>query len=150
MDAKLYVIGGFSDGSYLSDCEVLDLSQPDRGFTRLIHDLPCALSSLAVVAREHWIYVLGGYTGIEDHFDTVLALDTRTLEWDDTLPTLKENRHMPTLFVWGDQLVVAGGRSCDRHGRVQYLKSAEILNLVSGATEWTPMLDMPLPRAGAV
>lgn len=150
VENKLYVIGGFSDGSYLSDCEVLDLNRPhQRGFTRLQSDLPEALTSLAVVSKGHWIYVLGGYPGVEDHFDTVYALNTRTLEWDLSLPNLNENRYLPTLVVWKDQLVVAGGRTCDRHGRVQYLKSVETLDIARG-TKWTTMAAMPLPRAGAV
>ena len=147
---KLYVIGGFSDGSYLSDCEVLDLSRPQqRGFIRLQNDLPEALTSLTVVSRGHWIYVFGGYPGVEDHFDTVFALNTQTLDWDDSLPTLNENRYLPTVLVWEDRLVVAGGRTCDRQGRVQYIKSVETLDLVRG-TKWKTMAAMPLPRAGAV
>ena len=133
---KLYVFGGYSR-SYLSECEVLDLSQPDSQFTRLPNDLPQAFSHAVAVSKGHWIYVIGGWNN--GYLNTVYALDTRTNQWNDKLPPMKEKRQFPAVAILDDTLVVAGG--CNK----EYLKSVETLDLKT--SKWTNTIQsMPSPR----
>ena len=146
IDDKLYVFGGYSR-SYLSECEVLDLSQPYSQFTRLPNDLPQALSFAVVVSKGHWIYVIGGWNG-SNCVNTVYALDTRTNQWNDKLPPMKEIRQCPAVAILDDTLVVAGGYN--NEGSIDnYLKSVETLDLKTN--KWTNTIQsMPSPRAAAM
>ncbi|KAI2501537.1 hypothetical protein MHU86_12914 [Fragilaria crotonensis] len=149
VETKLYVFGGFGRGCYLSDCEVLDLCQPEGGFVRLRNGLPKPLKGAVAVSNGHWIYIVGGYNATVGHLDTVFALDTHSLEWDSTFPSLCTARHLPAVTVFGDTLVVAGGRSLGRRGGVKDLRSVECFNLVDGA-RWSFMAPMVSSRSGAV
>jgi hypothetical protein len=148
VETKLYVFGGFGKGSYLSDCEVLDLCRPEEGFVRLRNDLPQPLKGAVAVSNGHWIYIVGGYNATVGHLNTVFALDTHTLEWDSTFPSLRKERYLPAVTVFGDTLVVAGGRSLGSRGGFKHLRSVECINLVNG-TRWNYMAPMISSRSGA-
>ena len=149
VEEKLYVFGGFGTGSYIAECEVLDLCRPEGGFTRLRNDLPQPLKGAVAVSNGHWIYIIGGYHVTVGYLNTVFALDTNTLEWDDTFPSLDTPRHLPAVAVAGNSLVVAGGRSLGNRGRIKHLDSVECINLTKG-TQWNYMAPMTSSRAGAV
>jgi N-acetylneuraminic acid mutarotase len=144
---KLYVFGGSNAGPRLSECEVLDLYQSDSQFTRLPNDLPQALAHAVVVSKGHWIYVISGFNG-NSYLNTVYALDTRTNEWNDKLPHMKEIRILPAVAILGDTLVVAGGRNSE-NGTTNYLTSVEMLDLKT--SKWTNTIQsMPSPRSAAM
>ena len=143
---KLYVFGGYNIDtcSHLSECEVLDLAKPDSEFTRLPNNLPRVLRLAVVVSKGHLIYVIGGKSQA-DHANTVYVLDTKTNQWNDKLPRMKEKRALPAVAFLGDTLVVAGGFNVENG----ILKSVETLDL---ATEkWTNTIKpMPSPRKSAI
>jgi N-acetylneuraminic acid mutarotase len=143
---KLYVFGGYSRWC-LSDCEVLDLSQPDSQFTHLPNALPQALSNTVVVSKGDWIYVIGGFNG-SSSVNTVYALDTRTRQWNGKLPPMNATRRLPAAVIFNDTLlVVAGGNR--EWGQIRHRKSVETLNLATGI--WTNTIkSMPSPRGAAM
>ena len=145
---KLYVFGGYT-GKFLSECEVLDLSQSDSQFTRLPNDLPQALAGRAVAASKgHWIYVIGGRNSKFQLVNTVYVFDTRTNEWNDELPHMRESRASTAVAILGDTLVVAGGRNSE-NGTTNYLTSVEMLDLKT--SKWTNTIQsMPSPRSAAM
>jgi N-acetylneuraminic acid mutarotase len=146
---KLYVFGGFN-GSKLSECEVLDLSRPDSQFTRLANDLPQALAFSVVVSSGHMIYIIGGRINYDSKYDlnVVYAFDTRTNQWNDKLPPMKETRCLPAVAILGDTLVVAGGY-INKGVSNKYHVSVETLDLVTG--KWTNTIEsMPSPRNAAM
>ena len=143
---KLYVFGGFDASSCLSDCEVLDLSQPESHFTRLPNDLPQSLSNAVVVSKGHWIYVVGGFNG-STSVNAVYALDIRTNQWNDRLPPMNKPRVLPAVAILDDRLVVVGGKH--ELGKSVHHKSVETLHLATSI--WANTIKpMPLPRAGAM
>ena len=147
VNAKIYAFGGIN-GKRLLECEVLDLSQSDSQFTHLPNDLPQVLYDAVAVSKGHWIYVIGGRNSNFQSVNTVYAFDTRTNEWNDELPHMRESRASTAVAILGDTLVVAGG--WNREGGIDnYLESVETLDLKT--SKWTNTIQsMPSPRVRAM
>ncbi|XP_071489401.1 kelch-like protein 12 [Diadema antillarum] len=136
LDGKLYAIGGYDGGTYLSTVEMFDPS------TRMWH----RVGSMQQVRRYHSVAILdrqlfaiGGYDGVSV-LDTVEAYDPRTNRWR-RIASMDGNRRHAGVAAVHDCLYAVGGSD----GSI-YLKSCEKYD--QRMNRWLPAASMNSKRGG--
>ena len=82
---RMIIVGGRdADGNALSSGYIYDVRTQQS--TRLLNDMPEALSNCCVVANEKFVYVIGGRDVNGDSVNTVYRLCLKTFKWTTMAP----------------------------------------------------------------
>lgn len=148
---KLYVFGGYTDGSIIPKSFEAEVYDPDSNTWRQLPDLPRPLTHAGTTEDGESIYFAGGVVGSDDPNEAnktkipatteVWRFDTTTEQWS-ALPPLPEPRGAGALVVLGDNLHYFGGTDKNRYGEV----SEHWALPLSGATTWRALAPLPNPR----
>ena len=103
-DNKIYVAGGYNNGSYYSDIKSYD---PETKAWRNEGQLSAARGRAGAVSDGRYIYVAGGRNA-NKYIDTIDVFDTATAEITKTI-TMPEPLIEPQLFFNDDTLYIIGG-----------------------------------------
>lgn len=155
---QLYIFGGYCDGKYLNNFEVIDLCSREMykklsTFPHVVGGDPDGEDYLGPPSRAtalqygSMIYLVGGSNDNGVH-RKVYVFDTLADEWSE-LPSMKTKRWMPTVCMMGDTLLVAGGFTYIDGGGSKSLDTVETLHLPT--QKWTHQINpMPWARCQAV
>lgn len=143
---KLYQLGGYIDGKYLSVAR-LDAYNPAANTWTRLPDMPQKLSHAGAAADDRYIYLAGGYTvdstGTRQAFGlkTVRRYDTLTGQWS-LLPDLPLALGAGSMVLLGRTLYYMGGldRSMNTYANVWSL------NLDATTPTWTSRASLPEPN----
>lgn len=122
---KLYVFGGYTDGSVIPKTFEADVYDPATDTWELLPDMPRPMTHAGTVADDTNIYFAGGVVGSDDPDDTtkipatteVWRFDVETEEWS-AMPPLPEPRGAGALALLDDTLHFFGGTGEDRFREV--------------------------------
>jgi len=135
---RMIIVGGLdTGGNTLSSGYIYDVRTQQS--TRLLNDMPAALSHCCVVANEEFVYVIGGYGG-RGAVNTVYRLCLKTFQWTTMAPmgTARDGciAALRDKFIY----VFSGLNS-------RWLSSTERYSIDNNT--WEDLPDMPKkPRAG--
>jgi len=136
---KVYTVGGTSDGGWSShpmdSVYVTDVSEKDRGWTRLPFRLAERRAKHSCAVLDGKIYVIGGYT-MFDYFSSVEVFDTNYPAAWTRGPDFPTPLSEPHAFVYRDTLYVIGG-----HG-ANYAHNTNVYKLARSGKEWTIVKDV--------
>lgn len=118
---KLYVFGGYTDGSILPKSYEANVYDPETDTWGKLADMPVPITHAGIAAHEGVIYLAGGVVGsvdpsqVEKHPASieVWAYDTNADSWSPMV-VLPEARGAGALAVVGDTLHYLGGTNTDR------------------------------------
>lgn len=122
---KLYVLGGYTDGSVMPKSFEADVYDPASDTWERLPDLPRPITHAGTTAYGTDIYLAGGVVGSQDPDENeklpatteVWRFDTEALEWSAVTP-LPEPRGAGALVVLDDTLHFFGGTGEDRQEAV--------------------------------
>lgn len=149
LDGKLYMIGGKTSSSHISDVYVYDpgnkLNPNDDVWTNA-PDLPGpAVENPAVVTFDDKIYAFGGSTSpFSGAVDNAAVFDPATSSWS-TLVDMPTARGGATAQVIDDKIYVIGG--LDANGAS--LNTVEVFDPLSGSWESSTSLQTPRDNPGS-
>ncbi len=146
---KLYVFGGYTDGSIIPKSFEVNVYNPADDTWGTLPELPRPLTHAGTATDGRSIYLAGGVVGSENPQDTakipatteVWRFDTRTELWL-AMPPLPQPRGAGALVVLGNDLHYFGGTGEDRY---QEVGEHWALPLVGGST-WRALAPLPNPR----
>lgn len=128
-DNKLYVLGGYSSGTYYSDIKSYDT---EKQVWRNEGSLTTARGRATTVTDGRYIYVIGGrnangYLNTVEVFDTATAKISKTFELPEALVE-------PQAFLYNDSLYVVGGVGYEGYSKRVYMREND---------SWTEKSPMP-------
>ena len=136
---KVYTVGGRSDDGWSSSpmdsVYVTDVSQKDRGWTRLPFRLAERRAKHSCAVVDGKIYVIGGYA-VFNYFISVEVFDTNYPAAWTRGPDFPTPLSEPLAFVYRNTLYVVGG-----HGD-NYAHNTNVYKLASSGKEWTIVKDV--------
>ncbi len=146
---KLYVFGGYTDGSVMPKSFEADVYDPASNTWERLPDMPRPITHAGTTAHGTNIYLAGGVVGSKDpeQLEKISAttevwrFNTKTLEWSP-MPPLPEPRGAGALVALNDTLHFFGGTGLDR---AQEVGDHWALSL-DGSSEWRPLAPLPNPR----
>ena len=146
---KLYVFGGYTDGSVMPKSFEADVYDPASDTWERLPDMPRPITHAGTTPHGTNIYLAGGVVGSEDPEQLektsastgVWRFDTRTHEWSP-MPPLPEPRGAGALVVLDDTLHFFGGTGLDRQ---QEVGDHWALSL-DGGSAWRPLAPLPNAR----
>lgn len=152
---KLYVFGGYTDGSILPKSFEAHVYDPSADTWARLPDMPRPLTHAGTATDGKNIYLAGGVVGSDDADDTdrtkipatteVWRFDTTTDEWS-ALPPLPEPRGAGALVVVGGSLHYFGGTGLDRYQEVGEHWSLPLDGSAPRNRQWRALATLPNPR----
>lgn len=121
VEGKLYVFGGYTDGSVIPKSFEANVYDPETDTWGKLADMPLPMTHAGTAVHEGVVYFAGGVVGSVDPKQEqklpasleVWAYDTKTDEWAPRV-VLPEARGAGALAVVGDTLHYLGGTTEDR------------------------------------
>jgi len=149
VNGKLYVFGGYTDGSVIPKSFAADVYDPASDTWERLPDMPKPITHAGTTAHGTDIYLAGGVVGSEDPEQLekinatteVWRFDTESLEWSEVTP-LPEPRGAGALVVLDDTLHFFGGTGEDRHQEVGDHWQLDL----DDPDEWVSRAPIPNPR----
>jgi len=146
---KLYVFGGYTDGSVMPKSFEVDVYDPASDTWERLPDMLRPITHAGTTAHGTNIYLAGGVVGSEDpdqleKIDAtteVWRFDTENLDWSEMTP-LPEPRGAGALVVLGDTLHFFGGTGEDRYQEVWDHWQLDL----DDPGEWVSRAPIPNPR----
>ncbi len=146
---KLYVFGGYTDGSVIPKSLEADVYDPVANTWEQLPDMPRPITHAGIAARGADIYLAGGVVGSDDPdagereisaTTEVWRFDTESLEWFEVTP-LPVPRGAGALAVLHDTLHYFGGTGEDRQQEVGDHWQLDL----NGPGEWLERAPLPNP-----
>ena len=145
---KLYVFGGYTDGSVIPKTFEADVYDPAFDTWEQLPDMPRPMTHAGTVADGAFIYFAGGVVGSDDPDDTakipatteVWRFDTDSSEWS-SMPPLPEPRGAGALALLDDTLHFFGGTGEDRFQEV----GDHWALALEGDEGWYELAPLPFP-----
>jgi len=107
-ELRMIIVGGMDTvGNRLSSGYIYDVRTQQS--TRLLNDMPEALYSCCVVAKEEFVYVIGGH-GVNGAVNTVYRLCLKSFEWK-TMAPMGTARFGCIAALKDEYIYVFGGRN---------------------------------------
>ena len=153
VNAKLYVFGGFFNGSAQTTVRS-DVYDPTTNAWTQIADLPEHVTHVSQAVDSHLIYLAGGFEGNwpGGSIDYVRVYNTVTNTWTNG-PSLPADRGGAALVRLGRELHFYGGASTPAGSNVLtdfgthwVLQLGPTAGVGDDATSWTTAATMPNPR----
>jgi Kelch motif len=142
---KLYVFGGYTDGTFTPTSR-MDVYDPATNSWRQLASMPQGLSHVGVAVSGHTIYVAGGYpvgpNGTYQTFSTtaVSKYDADTNTWS-AMPSLPQARGGGGLAIENGTLHFFGGSDSNRADAATHWTLS-----LSGGTTWQSSTPLPVAR----
>lgn len=145
---KLYIFGGYTDGSVIPKTFEADVYDPASDSWEQLPDTPRPMTHAGTVADDTNIYFAGGVVGSDDPDDAakipatteVWRFDTVSEVWS-VMPPLPEPRGAGALALLDDTLHFFGGTGEDRYQEV----GDHWALALDGAEGWLELAPLPFP-----
>jgi N-acetylneuraminic acid mutarotase len=143
---KLYVLGGYINGKYLS-APRMDVYDPATNKWTQLGDMPQGLTHAGCAYDDRYIYVAGGYTvnsaGTKQVFaiNNVRRYDTVNKSWT-SLPNLPSARGGGSMVLVDNELIFMGGSDINRQDKSDVWE----LHLDDLDDGWTSIAALPQAR----
>ncbi len=146
---KLYIFGGYTDGSVIPKTFEADVYDPATDTWEQLPDMPRPMTQAGTVADDTNIYFAGGVVGSDDPYGESEKIPATTEVWSfDTesevysaMPPLPEPRGAGALALLDDTLHFFGGTGEDRYQEV----GDHWALALDGSEAWRELAPLPFP-----
>ncbi|MEE2777377.1 MAG: kelch repeat-containing protein [Acidobacteriota bacterium] len=145
LDAKLYLLGGYTEG--VRSSRISHFFDPADGSWTRIQDLPSAITHMNLVLDGRTVWYAGGFKdGYKGH--TIAEVWSYDVDQDrfTAAPLLPETRGGGGLAIVGRELHYMGGVKADRDTNAADHWVLDLDDWAGGSAEWTDAAPLPGPR----